>query len=302
MNGIDREKHDDGGASQGGFDFGADAESAAWKVEYQASFEAYPQVLPRWMELLRNEPIGGYPKGLREALGLPEDFVGAQIEGWDLLRLIAKKEMVVDPLPKSFYEFDKSVDYLRADMKKVLNRSGEVVAEDELDRRVREELERLSPGQLKELGSCKVDLHMGRRYQHFARTNVASVRIGQPLPQGILIEGELGENDTLILQVGELINATTVERLLVPDYIRGSMDGKSGNARIGLGVETASLFDAGFDGDGVMELTNSGPIPIEIGLGDRICAMDFFLLSSPAKHPYRGKYYQQQRPQGGKNE
>lgn len=300
MSVFEREKFDDGGASQGGFDFGVDRETLTQRVEYQATFESYPQVLPRWLKLLKDEPIGGYPPELRKVLGLPENFVGAQIEGWDLLRLIAKKELVVDPLPKSFYEFDNSVDYLRSDMQKHLNRGGRSATGSELDRMVREELERLSPNQLKELGSCKVDLHMGRRYQHFARTNVASVRIGQPLPQGILIEGELGESDTLILQVGELINATTVERLLVPDYIRGSMDGKSGNARIGLGVETASLFDAGFDGDGVMELTNSGPIPIEIGLGDRICAMDFFLLSSPAKHPYRGKYYQQQKPQGGK--
>ncbi len=302
MNAFEREKHGDGGGTQARYDFDLASETDGEKAEYHPTFEAYPQVLPDWLKLLKDEPLGGYPPELRKALGLPEYFVGSQIEGWDLLRLIAKKEMIIDPLPKSFYDFDVSVQALRADMRQWANRHGKLLTEMDLNRMVRTEMERFSADDLKELGACKVDLHMGTKYQHYARTNVSSVRIGEPLPLGILIEGELTPSDQLILQTGELINASTVEYLLLPDYMRGSMDGRSGNARKGLVVETASLFDPGFEGNGTMELSNLGPVPIDIRSGDTICAMDFLLLSSPAKHPYRGKFYRQQKPQGGRNE
>jgi len=297
----ERERHGDSGV-QGGFNFVFEGEKKTGIIEYQASFEDYPQTLPEWLKLLRNEPLGGYPTELRKALGLPEFFVGGQLEAWDLLRLIAKKELVIDPLPKSFYEFDEKVAELRADIKKHATRRGELITEAELSLMVREQMERISPSQLKELGACKIDLTMGTKYQHYARTNFSTVRIGQPLPKGILIEGELEDGESLILHPGELINTSTAQYLMLPDYVRGSMDGKSSNARVGLVVETASLFDPGFEGNGTMELSNLGPVAIDIRLGDKICAMDFVLLSSPTKHPYRGKFYRQQNPQGGKGE
>lgn len=295
---FEREHYDDGGSGARDVEPGS-----VEKIEYQASFENYSQVLPEWLNLLKDEPLGGYPPELRKALGLPEYFVGSQLEAWDLLRLIAKKEIVIDPLPASFYKFDEKVAELRADMAKTAGRRGEFLTRQDLDRRVREEMERMSASELKELGSCKIDLTMGSKYQHFARTNFSVVRLGQNLPQGILVEGQLlTEEDSFILHPGELINASTEQHLMLPDYIRGSMDGKSGNARKGLVVETASLFDPGFEGNGVMELSNLGPVAIEICLGDKICAMDFQLLTSPSKHPYRGKFYRQQKPQGGRDE
>ncbi len=296
MTNFEREKHDSGGGSAKGFDFSGEEEKG---LEYLASFEKYPQILPEWLKLLKDEPLGGYPPELRKALGLPENFIGGQLEAWDLLRLIAKKELVIDPLPESFYRFDEKVTELRADMRKSATRNGELMTESDLDKKVREEMERISASQLKELGACKIDLAMGTKYQHYARTNFSTVRIGEPLPQGIMIEGELFEGASLILHPGELINASTSQYLMLPDYIRGSMDGRSGNARKGLVVETASLFDPGFEGNGTMELSNLGPVAIDIRLGDTICAMDFVLLSSPSTHQYRGRFYRQQKPQGG---
>lgn len=298
---FERDRHDDGGGQSSKVP-GPEIADSTGKLEYQASFESYHQILPEWLGLLKDEPLGGYPPELRKALGLPEFFVGGQLEAWDLLRLIAKKELVIDPLPKSFFLFDEKVAELRADIRKYAVRRGDLMTESELDRKVRDEIERISPTQLKELGACKVDLTMGTKYQHYARTNFSTVRIGEPLPKGIMIEGELEAGESLILHPGELINASTNEHLMLPDYIRGSMDGRSNNARKGLVVETASLFDPGFEGNGTMELSNLGPVAIDIRLGDTICAMDFVLLSSPSKHPYRGRFYRQQRPQGGRNE
>ena len=113
----------------------------------------------------------------------------------------------------------------------------------------------------------------------------------------------LGETETnkYTLNPGDFILATTQEYVSIPDDICGILHGRSSLGRQGLTIHsTAPMFDAGFHGKVVLELFNSGENPIILKKGQRVCAMSFQQLSSPAIRPYHkkdsAKYLDQQRP------
>jgi dCTP deaminase len=78
------------------------------------------------------------------------------------------------------------------------------------------------------------------------------------------------------LQRGTLVLAWTKERVNL-DFkgkVAARVEGKSGLARIGLGVHvTAPTIHAGFPGTIQLELVNHGPLPIKLRPGMAICQL-----------------------------
>jgi dCTP deaminase len=75
---------------------------------------------------------------------------------------------------------------------------------------------------------------------------------------------------------GTLVLAWTKERvdLNFKGKVAARVEGKSGLARIGLGVhETAPTIHAGFPGTIQLELVNHGPLPIKLRSGMAICQL-----------------------------
>ena len=112
--------------------------------------------------------------------------------------------------------------------------------------------------------------------------------------------GEVEENK-YTLNPGDFVLATTTEYIEIPDDLCGILHGRSSLGRQGLTIHsTAPMFDAGFRGKVVLELFNSGKEPITLQKGQRVCAMSFEQLSSPALRPYHkkdsAKYLNQQHP------
>ena len=100
---------------------------------------------------------------------------------------------------------------------------------------------------------------------------------------------------------GDFALAATLERVKIPDNMMGRLEGRSSLGRIGIVVHsTASIFDAGWDGNCVLELGNLGRMAVKLTPGMRICAMSFEELSSPAEVPYSkkkdAKYKTQKEP------
>jgi dCTP deaminase len=78
------------------------------------------------------------------------------------------------------------------------------------------------------------------------------------------------------LQRGTLVLAWTKERvdLNFKGKVAARVEGKSGLARIGLGVHvTAPTIHAGFPGRIQLELVNHGPLPIKLRPGMAICQL-----------------------------
>lgn len=101
--------------------------------------------------------------------------------------------------------------------------------------------------------------------------------------------------DEFILRPGDFVLAVTHEYFYFGPTLHGVLQGKSSWARVGLYVESAGLFDSGFEGTAVVELTNQGKAPLKLKAGEPIAQM-IFQRNLPVLKSYRYKgHYQGQR-------
>lgn len=142
-----------------------------------------------------------------------------------------------------------------------------------------------------QLGSCSVDLRLGRNFRVFNHSKVAYIdSMNSKFAHDMMKEIVLDDREPFILQPGDFVLATTVETIELPEDLLGRLEGRSSLGRLGIVVHsTASIFDPGFCGVVVMELGNMGRMPVALYPGMRICSMSFEELSSPAKVPYNKK-------------
>lgn len=158
------------------------------------------------------------------------------------------------------------------------------------------------PNLATQLGSCSVDLRLGRQFRIFNHSRLPYIDPLNPsLSTDMMKEVRLKDGERFILQPGDFVLATTVENIHLPDDLVGRLEGRSSLGRLGIVVHsTASIFDPGWHGVVVMELGNSGRMPVALYPGMRICSMTFEQLSSPAEVPYykkkAAKYVGQKTP------
>lgn len=153
-----------------------------------------------------------------------------------------------------------------------------------------------------QLGSCSVDLRLGKQFRVFNHSKFAYIDPTNPkLSTNMMAEVKLTDGEPFILQPGDFVLATTMETVKLPDDLVGRLEGRSSLGRLGIVVHsTASIFDPGWEGMVVMELGNLGRMPVALYPGMRICSMTFEELSSPATVPYSkkksAKYANQKSP------
>ena len=98
-----------------------------------------------------------------------------------------------------------------------------------------------------------------------------------------------------ILKPGDFVLAVTQEYFYFGPTLHGVLQGKSSWARVGLYVESAGLFDSGFEGVAVVELTNQGKAPLSLRVGQPIAQM-IFQKNLPVWKSYKQKgHYQGQK-------
>ena len=102
-------------------------------------------------------------------------------------------------------------------------------------------------------------------------------------------------NENFVLKPGDFVLATTQEYFYFGRALHGVLQGKSSWARVGLYVESAGLFDSGFEGVAVIELTNQGKAPLILRAGQPIAQM-IFQRNLPVFKSYEQKgHYQGQK-------
>lgn len=153
-----------------------------------------------------------------------------------------------------------------------------------------------------QLGSCKIDLRLGRHFRVFHYSRVSHLDSSNPDTFDQATEQvSIAQNGQFILQPGDFVLAVTIESFTLPDNLLARLEGKSSIARLGIVVHsTASIFEPGWNGNVVMELGNMGRLPVILHPGMRICALTFEQLTTPAEVPYskkkQAKYKNQTRP------
>lgn len=157
-----------------------------------------------------------------------------------------------------------------------------------------------------QLGSCSVDLRLGRQFRIFDHSKFAYIDPKNTTLTATMMKDVIVKpNEPFMLQPGDFVLATTMETLSLPDDLLARLEGRSSLGRLGIVVHsTASIFDPGWRGMIVMELGNLGRMPVALYPGMRICALTFEELTSPAEVPYykkkSAKYVGQNKPEASK--
>lgn len=157
-----------------------------------------------------------------------------------------------------------------------------------------------------QLGSCSIDLRLGRQFRIFDHSKFAFIDPKNPaLASTMMKDVVVKADEAFMLQPCDFVLATTMESLTLPDDLLARLEGRSSLGRLGIVVHsTASVFDPGWRGMIVMELGNMGRMPVALYPGMRICALTFEELSSPADVPYykkkSAKYIGQNKPEASK--
>lgn len=101
-----------------------------------------------------------------------------------------------------------------------------------------------------------------------------------------------GECHSWLLQPGEFMLAASLERFELPSDIQAIVHDKSTLARQGVALQN-TVLEPGWEGYITLELSNHGPKPVRILVGQPIAQVVFHQLDRPTDRPYRGNYQNQ---------
>lgn len=97
---------------------------------------------------------------------------------------------------------------------------------------------------------------------------------------------------SLKLQAGGFVIASTIERFVIPNDILAEVKDKSTLARKGIAVQN-TVIEPGWEGWLTLEITNHSNRKIDIESGSPIAQIIFHKLTAPTELAYSGKYQNQ---------
>jgi dCTP deaminase len=168
-----------------------------------------------------------------------------------------------------------------------------VLSDNEIEKRVNNASIVITPYDEDNVEPASVDLRLG---ESFKKPEVGQKVEPVSLNDDSSIEWEHVSGPVTLFQ-GDFILASTLEHVTIPDDLTAQVLGRSSFGRLGISVhQTAGFIDPGFNGQITLELSNHGPMPVNLSPGQRVCQIVFNELSSPAINPYghNGSQYQNQ--------
>lgn len=149
------------------------------------------------------------------------------------------------------------------------------------------------PVQARQIGEASIDLRLGFQFTKY-REDLPDITIS--VADGLRTLGELnawntleldaqdelGRSSRFILEPKEFILGITLESITIPRNMIALVEGRSTYARVGLSMhQTAPWIQPGWSGPIILEMTNHGPLNIQLQPAvDRPCQVTFFELTS----------------------
>jgi dCTP deaminase len=158
----------------------------------------------------------------------------------------------------------------------------------------------ITPLDLARVQPASIDIRLGRLFRVFNNHDRTHVDPAEK-PVGLTTLIRAGQ-EGFVLHPGELVLASTVERVKLGPHLAGQLHGKSSLGRLGLVVHaTAGFIDPGFDGHVTLELSSVATLPLRLWVGMLVGQLCVLRLSSPAERPYGAdglgsRYQGQQAP------
>lgn len=120
-------------------------------------------------------------------------------------------------------------------------------------------------------------------------------KVKNGMSYGLSIAGyDIRCDQHLIIQPGEFVLASSMERFKMPENVIAFVHDKSTWARRGLAVQN-TVIEPGWKGYLTLELTNHGKDTIEICERGPIAQIIFHYTDFYVEQPYNGKYQNQER-------
>ena len=168
-----------------------------------------------------------------------------------------------------------------------------ILTKNEILREIREGNIVITPFEESQIGPGSVDLHLGNEFRVFKKMHdiyqVTDDANFNDITEIITV------NSPFVLMPGETVLGITKERVKLPPYLCGWLEGRSRFARLGLMVHiTASFMQPGIDNHQVLEISNVSSVPLALHIGTKIC--QFIFEKTIGEATYEGIFVNQAKP------
>jgi len=131
----------------------------------------------------------------------------------------------------------------------------------------------ISPYEKDNVQPASIDLRLG---SEFARVEPSMNNKAIDTRDESSIEESSIQAQKLVLQPGDVLLGTTIERVDLSKSLAGIVVGRSSLGRLNIVVhKTAGFIDPGFTGQITLELENEGEYPVVLYAGSRVCQIWF---------------------------
>ncbi len=170
-----------------------------------------------------------------------------------------------------------------------------ILTREEILREIREGNLKIDPFTEDMAGPGSVDLSLGNSFRTFRKLHDIYDVTDEANFHDITSLVEIGDDERFVLMPQETVLGITRERITLPPYLCGWLEGRSRFARLGLMVHiTAGFMQPGIDNQQVLEIANVSPAPLALHPGTRICQFIFERTVGQAK--YQGRFSDQRLP------
>ena len=145
------------------------------------------------------------------------------------------------------------------------------------------------------IGPASIDLRLDNKFRVFKNARKTYHVLEDSSLDEITELVHISDDDSLMLMPGRSCLGITLERIKLPANLCGWLQGRSRFARLGLVIHaTASFIQPGINNKQVLEITNTGQIPLNLVPKVPLCQI--ILEECIGSANYRGRYELQTSP------
>lgn len=154
----------------------------------------------------------------------------------------------------------------------------------------------VAPLTVEQVQPASIDLRLGRDFKRLKEEQADKLEYNDHLRVIDTAKNaeqlhESFEADSITLDPGDCVLATTKERVHIPPHLLGEVEGRSSFGRLFVEVhQTAGILDPGFEGTITLEVVNNNPNPVKLHAGQRVCQIVVSRLASSSEEPYGEKH------------
>ncbi|MEW6284487.1 MAG: dCTP deaminase [Candidatus Eremiobacterota bacterium] len=168
-----------------------------------------------------------------------------------------------------------------------------ILTRDEILKEVEKGALKIDPFDPALVGPGSVDLHLGDKFRTFKKLHtiyhVTNDSDFEEITELVTV------TDYFVLMPQETVLAVTRERITLPPYLCGWLEGRSRFARLGLMVHiTAGFMQPGLNNRQVLEISNVSSVPLALHPGTRLA--QFIFQRTEGEAMYQGRFANQVQP------